>query len=49
MQEQETKHIFSEEEIQHLSDFFLLLFKVWQRVRSESGDDAKAITIETNK
>ncbi len=44
MQEQEPKYVFSPEEIKHLSDFFLLLFKIWQRVRSEqSGDDGKAI------
>ena len=50
MQEQDTKSIFSEEERKHLSDFFLLLFKIFQRVRKENQETSKEPTgIESDK
>ena len=47
---QDTKRVFSEEEVKHLSSFFLLLFKIFQRVRSEDQEMLEGpASIESDK
>ena len=50
MQNQGIKYVFSEEEIKHLSGFFLLLFEVFQRVKNENQEMPEELaSIESDK